>query len=298
MRGGMVEKLLILYNPASGKFGIQAYLDQITRVCLKHGYLPAYYRTRSCPEDDKVFRDIEEFHTVLVAGGDGTVSWAVNRLLSSGADPTVGIIPSGTANDFATALGIMGSPVEVVNNLLQGREIRVDVGQVNEYYFINVVSAGLLATVPQEVDYRLKKKLGITAYYLEGLQQLRNISSIPLTLETEDRKISEEALLLLVMNSPTVGTFKNIAPRADIADGLLDVLLVKKCSLPQVVTLLLEVFKGDGKHLHSPYIDYFPARWVRVTSPHTVPTDIDGEPGPPLPLEIKVLRHRLRLLTT
>lgn len=291
-----MKKLLLLYNPASGKSGVQAYLDQITRVCVKHGYLPAYYRTGSGPADDQVFRDMGEFHTVLVAGGDGTVSWAVNRLLSCGVDPIVGIIPSGTANDFANALGCRGNPVEVVDQLLRGRAIRADVGQVNDHYFINVVGAGFLATVPQDVDYRLKKRLGIIAYYLKGLQQLRHIPSMLLTLETEARKITVDTLLLLVMNSPTVGTFKNIAPRADIADGMLDVLCVKKCSLPQVTALLLDVFRGDGKHLQSPYIDYFPARWINVTSPHPVPTDIDGEPGPTLPLKIKVLPQRLKLL--
>lgn len=247
-------------------------------------------------DDSRVFKAAQECQALLVCGGDGTISWTVHHLVKAGVDIPVGVIPSGTANDFASALGLSGNPVEVAAKLFSGREIRADIGQVNENCFINVVSTGAWATVPQAVNPQLKRRLGILAYYLEGLQQIRNLAPVPLTLEADGVNTSVEAMILLVMNSSSVGTFKNVALGAEVSDGWLDVLLVRKCPAPHLIAVLLEVYRGEGKHLQSPFVDYFKCQWLKVSSPLDVPTDVDGEPGPELPLNIKVLPQRLRIL--
>ena len=291
-----MKKVLIIYNPASGNCLFPQNLDKITAVCLELGYLPSYYRIGSQLEMTRLFEDIESYSMLLISGGDGTLSRTLNLLIRNGINLPVGIIPSGTANDFATALGIEGHPVDITRKLLSGRQLSADTGQVNDRFFINVVSAGMLTTISQEVNNIMKKSLGVTAYYLKGAQQLWNITPLSLIIETDTLKIEEDFMLFMVMNSSTAGTFKNIAPDANITDGLLDVLLLKKCTLSQLMTVLLEAHKGKGLHLRSPMVKYFQTRWVKISSPKGIKTDVDGEPGPELPLEIKVLPGQLTLL--
>lgn len=291
-----MKKVLIIYNPASGNCLFPQNLDWITAVCLELGYLPVFYRIDSKLEMSRLFEDIESYSLLLISGGDGTVSRTLNLLFRSGKNIPVGIIPSGTANDFATTLGIEGHPVDITRKLLSGRQLSADTGQVNDRFFINVVSAGILTTISQEVNNIIKKNLGVTAYYLKGIQHLWNIAPLSLNIESDTLMIKDEIMLFMVMNSSTAGTFKNIAPSAGIRDGLLDVLLLKKCTLSQLITVLLEAHKGKGLHLRSPLVKYFQARWVKVSSPKGIKTDVDGEPGPELPLEIKVLPGQLTLL--
>lgn len=290
-----MKKVLIIYNPASGGAGFVPYIDQITAACITHGYLPTYYRVGTCRHQN-VFEDIHHYQLILSSGGDGTLNYTVNELLQVGADVPVGIIPSGTANDFANALGIRGNPVAVAEQLLTGKEQLTDVGWVNGRYFINVISTGILADVAYDVNQLIKRKLGVTAYYLRGLQSLSNLTPIPLQIESDAFCIEDRLLLLLVVNSTTAGTFKNIAPKADLSDGMLDVLLLKKCTLPKLINILLEAYKGKGTHLTSPLVEYHQVKWLNVQSPHNVISDVDGEEGPGMPLEIKVLPKKLRLL--
>ncbi len=290
-----MNQVLITYNPASGSAGLVPYLDQITDLCISNGYLPTYFRIGSCPLEN-VVADINRYQLILVSGGDGTLSQTINDLLNAGADVPIGVIPCGTANDFANALGLKGSPVAVTRQLLAGKESTVDVGWVNGRYFINVFSTGIFADVSYEVNQLIKRKLGVTAYYLKGLQSLKNITPLPLQIESDAFSIDKELLLLLVLNSNTVGTFQNIAPKADLSDGKLDVLLLRKCSLPKLINILLEAYKGKGNHLKSPLIKYHQVKWLKVQSPINVQSDVDGEKGPNMPLEIKVIPNKLRII--
>lgn len=128
------------------------------------------------------------------------------------------------------------------------------------------------------------------------MQSLKNITPLPLQIESDAFSIDKELLLLLVLNSNTVGTFQNIAPKADLSDGKLDVLLLRKCSLPKLINILLEAYKGKGNHLKSPLIKYHQVKWLKVQSPINVQSDVDGEKGPNMPLEIKVIPNKLRII--
>lgn len=291
-----MKKVLIIYNPASGDRSFVKYLDQITKTCIELEYLPVYYSVGLCNQNDRLFDDTENYTLLLISGGDGTVNRTINQLFRNEFNIPVGIIPSGTANDFATALGIKGHPVAITKKLLSGKQTSIDIGWVNERYFINVINVGITTTISEEVNNIIKNNLGVTAYYLHGLQYLWNISPIRVTIETDKFIVHEEIILLLVLNSSTAGTFRNIAPNADISDGLLDILMVRKCSLKKLLTLILKAYKGMGEHLNSPLVNYYQARWIKVTSHESIKTDIDGEPGPYLPLDVKILPKQLTLL--
>ncbi|MBM7855697.1 YegS/Rv2252/BmrU family lipid kinase [Desulfohalotomaculum tongense] len=292
-----MKKALIIYNPTSGNHSFPHQIDQVTEACHSFGYLPTFYRIGPELDYDRVFNTIDQYQILFISGGDGSVSRAVNRLLRAEADLPVGIIPSGTANDFATALGLERQPGTAVRRLLAGDVVNVDIGRINDRYFVNVASAGVLTTISQEVNNAIKSRLGITGYYLKGLEHVWQASPISVTIEGEGFKIDGEIMLFLVLNSTTAGSIRNVAPHAAIADGKLDLVVLKKCSPAQLVPLLLRAYEGRGAHLQHPLVEYHQTRWVKVSSEQNIKTDIDGEPGPDLPLDIEVLPGRLKLMT-
>lgn len=291
-----MKKALIIYNPTSGNHSFPKQLDSVSEVCHRFGYLPTFYRIGPEIDYDRVFEEINDYQILLVSGGDGSVSRAVNRLMHSDCDLPLGIIPAGTANDFATALGLEKQPGVAVQRLLSGEVADVDIGSINDQYFINVASSGVLTTISQEVDNAIKSRLGVTGYYLKGMEHLWHTSSMKVRIEGEGFCIDEKLMLFLVMNSPTAGSIRNVAPYAGITDGLLDVVVLKECSPAQLVHVLLQAYEGRGAHLNSPLVEYHQTKWVKVTSIKDVETVIDGEWGPHMPLDIKVLPGRLKLM--
>ncbi|MTI81500.1 MAG: YegS/Rv2252/BmrU family lipid kinase [Firmicutes bacterium] len=291
-----MKKALIIYNPTSGNHSFPQQLDEVTEACHTYGYLPTFYRIGPELDYDKVFEKIGQYQVLLISGGDGSVSRGVNRLLHADADLPVGIIPSGTANDFATALGLERQPGVAVKRLLAGDAVNVDVGRINDRYFVNVASAGVLTTISQEVNNAIKSRLGVTGYYLKGLEHVWQASPISVKIEGEGFEIDEEVMLFLVLNSTTAGSIRNVAPYAAIADGKLDLVVLKKCSPAHLVPLLLRAYEGRGTHLQHPLVEYHQTRWVKVTSNENLRSDIDGEPGPHLPIDIEVLPGRLKLM--
>lgn len=291
-----MKRALIVYNPASGNHSFPKHIDQVVNICQSYGYLPTFYRIYPKLEHEEIFNTLNHYQVLLISGGDGTISRVVNYLLHAQIDLPVGIIPSGTANDFATFLGLEKQPDIAVKRLLAGEVAQVDVGRINDRYFVNVASAGVLTTISQEVNNVLKSRLGVTGYYLKGLEHLWQAAPMAVTLEGEDFKTDTHIMLFLILNSNTAGSIRNIAPHASITDGLLDVVILKNCSPAQLIPLLVRAYEGRGTHLNSPLVEYHQTRWVKVTSKEDVKTDIDGEAGPPLPLDIKVLPGRLKLL--
>lgn len=292
----MLKKALIIYNSASGNQGFYKHMDEVVAVCHRFGYLPTFYRIDPAQTHQQVFKMVEQYQVVFICGGDGTIGRVVDQLLHTKADMPVGIIPAGTANDFATALALEKDPGTAVAGLLAGDLLEIDMGMVNDRHFINVAGAGILTTISQEVDNAIKSRLGVTGYYLRGLEHIRRAAPMPVTIEGDNFKINEEIMLFLVLNSTTAGSIKNIAPHAKITDGLLDVVLLKKCPPVQLVPLLMRVYEGKGAHLSHPLVEHHQTRWVKVTAGEDIISIIDGEIGPPLPLNIRVLPGRLKLL--
>lgn len=251
-------------------------------------------------KDDPGFL-LQDAAALVVAGGDGSLNMAVNALLASSNEgalqpmPPIGIIPWGTANDFAGYLG--GGQAYTLEQLLQsiaGRKLLpVDVGQVNGSYFMNVAGGGLLVDIAHKTSVTLKKKMGMLAYYLEGARKFPLYRPFPLYLKTGSFEEEMEVYLFLVLNSKTAGGFRQIAPHASINDGKLDIVIIKKTSpIPGLLNIFAKAL--EGKHLHDPYILYLQADQLELHGPAALETDIDGEKGPSFPLSFRVLRRRLQ----
>ena len=124
----------------------------------------------------------EDSELVVICGGDGTVNYVVNAIKSKDLDPEIGIIPMGTANDFARAIGMNSNPITAAQQIAQGKVRRVDCGKVNDRYFVNILSFGVLTTTSQHTSDKEKHIVGRLAYLRTGFVDLLNMHSMPLNI--------------------------------------------------------------------------------------------------------------------
>jgi diacylglycerol kinase (ATP) len=176
-----------------------------------------------------------------------------------------------------------------------GKVQGADVEKINEAYFINVAAGGFLCDVAHNTDRRLKRTLGRLAYFLKGLMELSVVKTIDLEVSVEGRKsFSGEAFLFLILNTQMAGNFRNLAPRALPGDGLMDLIVLKKCSGPEMMGVFLKA--AAGRHIADPNILYLQGQEFQLASPAGVVTDLDGEEGPHLPWKVEVLPQKMPFL--
>ena len=250
-----MKKVRFIYNPYSGENIILNELDTVIKLYQKKGYQVVPYRIQFDEAIDKALDIIDNtYEHILIAGGDGTVDSLVNAMMKKDIKIPIGILPVGTANDFGKFLGIPSDITEACNKILSTKPKEVDVGIVNDKYFINVASAGLFTDVSQKTDVNLKNTIGKLAYYLKGLEEVPRLRKLKVKITSKEMTYDGKMYLFLVFNGQTAGNFK-LATRADVQDGLLDVILIKAIPIREVLPLFIKILKGE--HLNSNNVIYF-----------------------------------------
>ena len=282
-----MKKILLVYNPVSGHAAFKNKLDAVIDSFQRRGVFLSVYRT--CADDNSKFAECVKFSSaqgVIAAGGDGTLHAVINWLKKNSIDLPVGVLGSGTSNDFATHLNISDDYFDVI---AANRTRTIDLGLVNDKeFFINVASAGVFTSIAHQVNSRIKNFLGKSAYYLRGLGEIKNFKAVPLEISADDKNFSVEAFLFLILNSPAVAGLKKISNSAQIDDGKLDLLVLKKCSASNLVNLAKKILAGHSIDTDD-NIFYLQAKNLLIKSSATLKSDLDGEAGDNLPIKIKTL---------
>ncbi len=212
---------------------------------------------------------------LIAAGGDGTLNEVVHGLmdLSKAARPALGVVPLGTANDFAAGCGIPRDPEQALALCLEGQRAPIDVGKANEHWFLNAASVGFGAAVTATTPPELKRLLGPAAYTVMGAILAVNVHHYRGRLILPDREITGSGPVAIVGNGRQAGGVQ-VTPRARIDDGLLDVLVVRQ--IPPIALLTaareLEELSPDGE-----YISYQQTPWAEVYPEEAIPVNLDGE---------------------
>lgn len=280
---------MLFYNPVSGHAAFKNKLDWIVEAFQRRGILVVFYRTRR--EGNEAFIPfVQEIQPdgLLVAGGDGTVHEIVNLMMKGNLDLPLGIIGSGTSNDFATYLGVNTDLEAYLDTIASGRTRRVDLGLMDGTYFINVASGGAMACIAHEVNARIKNSLGKMAYYLKGIGELPKFRYFPLKIEADGAHYELETFLFVIINSPVVGSMKNVANGVAVDDGKLDLLSIGKCSIPKLMSITADLIAGKPVSEREDVL-HVQAKHFRIESGISVESDIDGECGPMLPLTIETV---------
>ena len=288
-------KVKFIYNPYSGENVIVSKLDKVISLHQEAGYTIVPYRITAGEDVGVALNDIKDgnYKYILIAGGDGTVDSVVNAMAKNGISLPIGILPVGTANDFSKFLGMPSDVEEACKQILSSEVKSVDLGSINDKYFVNVASTGLFTDVSQKTDVNLKNTIGKLAYYLKGLEELPNFRKLHVNILSKEVEFDGEMYLLLVFNGATAGNF-NLATRADACDGLLDIIMFKAVQIYELLPLFIKVLKGE--HLDSNKVLYFKTDYLKVECHEDIVTDIDGEKGPDFPLEIKCIKGGLKIL--
>ncbi|NLN07469.1 MAG: YegS/Rv2252/BmrU family lipid kinase [Firmicutes bacterium] len=290
-----MRKAVLVYNPVAGTGKMVQYLDEAMRILQKKQILALPLRT-PLPENMLLSLLAEGIDYVLAAGGDGTIHQVVNALARHPSPPPLVVLPAGTSNDLAHNLGL--PPLEAVLPMLDLLQpMTLDIGLAGNRYFINAATGGLLTDIGYKVDQRLKNNLGRIAYYLQGLADLPTFRTFPAEIVVDGKTVySGEIFLFLIVNGRTVGSFKDLAPHASPTDGLLDLLVFKRCSLPDFFQLALKVLAG--KHLDDPNLLYLQGSTFVLAGGGDIPTDLDGEKGAPLPWYVQICHKKLTVLAS
>jgi diacylglycerol kinase (ATP) len=291
-----VKRARLIYNPTAGRELVEKKLPLLLKRLEKAGYETSCYATGkpwSAAEEAKLAAE-RGFDIVIAAGGDGTIHEVVNGLAGHPNPPKLGILPGGTTNDLARALKLPRDLCEACDVVASGKTMMVDVGKFGGRYFINVAAAGRITEVTYEAPSRLKTVIGPLAYYAKAIEKLGTISKpFPIKLKTSQGEWEAEILLFIIANSVSVGGFGRLAPSANMSDGMLDVLIVPKTNISDLLQLAALAFKGE--HVRDSRIVYFQTESLEIDTPEPLKLNLDGEWGGELNGRVETLPNHLEI---
>jgi YegS/Rv2252/BmrU family lipid kinase len=231
----------------------------------------------------------EGFTSVIAAGGDGTVNEVVNGIAGTGV--TLGILPAGTMNVFATELGLPCEDLAGCWRAIAAGEIReVDLPVANGHHFVQLGGIGLDAQVVQETSWDLKRNFGPLSYVV-SIAQVAARKPPRLVVECNDRTL--EGSFVLIGNGRFYGGPFVIFRNARIDDGLLDVLIFKNISYIDIARYLHGIIFGI--HPTMPDVEYFQTHGLTVRSEDEVPVEVDGEVIANVPVTFGFSPYKLRV---
>jgi YegS/Rv2252/BmrU family lipid kinase len=233
----------------------------------------------------------EGFEKIVAAGGDGTINEVVNGL--AGTNVTLGLLPIGTMNVFATELGLPVHDLQFCWDVIRNDSVRiVDLAQANEKFFVQLAGVGLDAQVVQETSAQLRRSFGPLSYIISAVQ-IAARKPPRLFIQSEDASI-DEGSFVLVGNGRLYGGPFPFFKHAALDDGLLDVIVFKRLGYLEIIKYLQDVvFSSD---IRVPEIEYFQTRRLRVESNQSVPVELDGELVGNCPVEFSLQERSLRVL--
>jgi diacylglycerol kinase (ATP) len=241
------------------------------------------------------------YHTIIAAGGDGTVNEVVNGIgdVPGGFESTdFGVLPLGTINVFARELGFPRELAGAARVLHEGKTKTIDLGRVEytvagnpqQRFFIQLAGAGLDSRAIELVSWKLKKKLGPVAYVIAGLRAM--CEAQPVIVAHSDPAVSGE--LVLIGNGRFYGGSLAVFPGASLQDGLLDICILPKVTWPRVVAAAAGLLTGQFSKFCSAL--HFTLRSVKLTSTSRVILQLDGENACELPATLSIRPRALRVI--
>ncbi|MBG0833067.1 diacylglycerol kinase [Planomonospora sp. ID67723] len=291
----MPGEIAVLVNPAA-RGGRSRGLLAPALDRLRRGGAEVSVIVGDSPQDalERACTAVAERPDALVAfGGDGLVHLAVQAV--AGTDVPLGIIPAGTGNDIADALGLpKKDPLAAADVVLRGRVRTVDAARVGQdEWFASVLCCGFDSRVNERAN-RLSWPPGMAKYLVALVEELRSFTPIPFRIDLDGEVVEREAMLVAVGNTRSYGAGMRVCPDAVPDDGLLDVMILGAVPKGRFLRAFPSVYKGT--HVGHPAVTITRARRVELQAPDVV-AYADGERIGPTPLVCEAVPGALRVLT-
>lgn len=287
-----MRDIILIYNPKAGDTYFRFSLDRFMEIFAEKGYEIRVFRSRKAGDMAEYLMecDLSLTQAVFIAGGNGSINEVVNAMMQRESKIPIGVIPSGVENDFAKSLGF-GNDLEAnLQALAKMDSVAVDVAKVNERYFVNICSAGTFANLTN-ISSDIKNTFGRLAYYMKGIGALTKIRKMNLCIEQDGEIYEGSYAVFMVINAKLQREKKDII---GLTDGKYDLLAVKNSGLKDIARIFLNVIKKEAiedknaLHLEGNHFKV----WAKDEK-EMIATEVDGEEGPLLPLEIQVYRGAL-----
>lgn len=293
----MNRSACLIFNPVAGQGDPEQELLQIRTLLESEIDLDIYLTTEEVGADELAQAAVERgVDAIIASGGDGTLSAAAAAVVAT--DIPFGIISRGTANAFATALRIPDTIEAACQTILQGFTKNVDVAYCNGLPMVLLAGVGFEAETVEKADREAKKRFGIMAYILAGIQQLRELESFDVEIETEDKIIKTTASAVTVANAAPPTSVLAQGPAGIVYDdGLLDLTIVAPASKAGAIAATYHLFQtaSSGTAAERDDIGYLRAKQVKITTDPPQKVVLDGEMIGTTPIEVECVPAGLRI---
>ncbi|MBR7133701.1 MAG: diacylglycerol kinase family lipid kinase [Clostridia bacterium] len=272
------KRLLLIVNPCSGRAKMRTELLKVVEIFSLGGYSVTVYPTKARGDATERVSLLsqDEYNLIVVCGGDGTLNETITGLMQTGINCPLGYIPSGTLNEWSSGLGISRDIESAARDIVNGREISLDIGKFGDKYFSYTASFGAFTSASYTAPQDVKNVLGQAAYFFEGIKSLGNIKPISLKFSCKDKEIEGEFLFGAISNSMSVGGIVKFDESVvKLNDGLFEVLLIRK---PDNVLKLQPLIDGIlRQELDREGMEFFHTDEITVLGGKEVPWTLDGE---------------------
>ncbi|KKK32929.1 hypothetical protein WN59_12845 [Salinicoccus sediminis] len=231
---------------------------------------------------------------IVAAGGDGTIGEVIGGITESGCKPLLSVLPAGTVNDYARTLGLPLDLNDTISALSEKqRTIEADVIRYNDQYAGYLIALGDFMESFTRVKSETKNRFGSIAYLHTGIRALVTMKPYEVRITLADEEIMEQSLLTIVANASSVGSFERLLPEASLDDGNLHVLNIRESSPKEILEIIWLALKNRiTEHKN---VRYLKTEWLKVEADRLSVMDVDGDPYPFEPLDISLLKGRVRV---
>lgn len=291
----------VIYNPTSGKETLKKALPDVLDILEKAGYEASAFATTAAEKsaEHEAQRAAKAgFDLIVAAGGDGTINQVINGIAPLSKRPKMAILPGGTTNDYARALKIPRDDIiKAAEVISKNQTVKMDIGQADDKYFMNIGAGGTLTELTYEVPSKLKSVFGYLAYLVKGAEMLPRVKPVDMRLTYDDGVYEGKASMFFLGLTNSVGGFENLSPTAQLDDGKFSLIVVKTANLIELLHLAAMVVHG-GKHINDPRILYLKTSKFKaepLDKEHKMMINLDGEYGGDAPMTFTNLHQHIEM---
>ncbi len=297
----MLRNFIYFINPISGTKNKDAVLKLLEEETGKKNIPYQVLHTNASGDYHFLPAKIasEKITDIIICGGDGTVNQVAAFLIN--VDVNIGIIPMGSGNGLALAAGIPKKATKALSIIFKGRASYVDGFYINNKFSCMLCGLGFDAQVAHE--FAVHPSRGLSTYIKLTVKNFLSAKPYPFVIEANNTTINTDAFFISIANSNQFGNNFTIAPKASLADGLLDIVIVNKMNKIKLIYSVLKqirlgkVEQASSQKSQNKDIQYFQAKTLNIQNPSSAPLHIDGDPADTaVSFEIKVIENAFRLL--
>ena len=278
----------IIFNPTAGAGrslkAMQTVIQMLNERNLEYEVFETQYKEHAVT----LARDAvgKGYDGIISVGGDGTLLEVASVIHGTG--ETLGVIPAGTGNDFRQAIGVSRDPAEALDIILAGKKRNVDIGLLgDDRYFLNVAGTGFDVEVLKNFEKVRRTFTGGFAYFLGIFLTVFGYKSVTIDVTIDGKTFRRRVLLIAIANGKCYGGGLNVAPDADVADGLFNVMIINHIPNWRILLELPKLQKGQIEKI--PNHELFTCSELHISSDTPLRFNLDGEINGQTPARLSIV---------